>query len=790
MTWGDWSNHNANLWFVIAEANALDGDGDLVAGATLTVPEVKTSSNDASTFKPYNPGEITGPTSPGLPYIAPPDKGCGTLGLIIMAVVAIVVTVYTAGAASGAMTAAAQAAGTTTAFASSATVTMAGITTTTAGILSTTGSIVAGAIAGAAGAAASLAAGSLMGVASFNWRGVAAGAITGGITGGIAAQYGSVAEALSGAGGIGKASVLALANGGANYAGQKLAGVDTSFSWRSIAASAVSSVVTAKVAPGLVKKMGIRGGFATDFAYGMTGGMVSLAARTSFGQTLHRSDYTTVVADAFGNALANSISRSRSAQPSVDKVGRDMQRSLDQLQAASDTRSSELAQAGLDRMADAGMTSNAARATARLQDRLQAGFNASWLARNTSGGSTAPGNNVHEVTYKYGADGRPYANDPVTLSYLSNLVHYAERYSGKDLRSLGHQQKIDYAYHFANGSQNPWSPESVPTDLEGMTVYADGRSVAEHMADRAQARTLREQAAHQAMVDFIRQRNDLGELRNIGDGVLSVVAPAIHHAVHNGSMFSVKEYFTGQWKYMGNQAIGLWNLSTELPSSAGGIARMMGYDPTIKEFEYTSGELTSAAITEAGTFALGAVLGAAKGLGYLDDVARISPAGYRGMGAVEKWGVIEVPNSAKALPDFGSLAPPSRLARPTWRQSELDLEGLYGPHGYDAQASYLNGQRVPHGTTGSTRPDVYFPGESIDIKNYNLTTSGGRSGLVRDVVAQAQTRATNLPVGDIQRVVIDVRGQNVSVTTLNRVSAQIAARSNGAIATDSIIFWR
>ena len=81
----------------------------------------------------------------------------------------------------------------------------------------------------------------------------------------------------------------------------------TSFSWRSIAASAVSSVVTAKVAPGLVKKMGIRGDFATDFAYGMTGGMVSLAARTSFGQTLHRSDYTTVVADAFGNALGSAI---------------------------------------------------------------------------------------------------------------------------------------------------------------------------------------------------------------------------------------------------------------------------------------------------------------------------------------------------------------------------------------------------------------------------------------------------------------------------------------------------
>ena len=71
---------NGNLWYVIAEANALTDEDTLAAGITLTAPEVKTSSNDANTFKPYNPGEIAGPTSPGLPYIEPPDKGCGTGG--------------------------------------------------------------------------------------------------------------------------------------------------------------------------------------------------------------------------------------------------------------------------------------------------------------------------------------------------------------------------------------------------------------------------------------------------------------------------------------------------------------------------------------------------------------------------------------------------------------------------------------------------------------------------------------------------------------------------------------
>jgi phage tail protein X len=70
---------NENLWYVLADANGLQADASLVAGSSLTVPEVKTSSNDASTFKPYDPSEITGPTTPSLPYIAPPNAGCNVL---------------------------------------------------------------------------------------------------------------------------------------------------------------------------------------------------------------------------------------------------------------------------------------------------------------------------------------------------------------------------------------------------------------------------------------------------------------------------------------------------------------------------------------------------------------------------------------------------------------------------------------------------------------------------------------------------------------------------------------
>ncbi|WP_208543128.1 hypothetical protein [Marilutibacter alkalisoli] len=218
-----------------------------------------------------------------MPYITPPPKNsCNAVAMVLMVVVAIVVSVVTYGAATGYFGAYFGATGT---------------------------AIAAGATAGAAGAAASSAVGSATGVTSFSWQGVAAGGITGAITGGLASQFGTVGGALSGAPQWGKAAALAVANAGANYAGQKLAGMDVSFSWNSIAASAVSSLGAAKIAPMVAGKLDLKTDFANDFAYGMTGGMVSAAVRSSFGQTLHRSDYGTVVMDGFSNALGNAIGR-------------------------------------------------------------------------------------------------------------------------------------------------------------------------------------------------------------------------------------------------------------------------------------------------------------------------------------------------------------------------------------------------------------------------------------------------------------------------------------------------
>lgn len=301
---------NANLWYVLAAANALEGDGDLVAGATLTVPEVKTSSNDANTFKPYNPGEITGPTSPGLPYIEPPDKGCGTLGIIIMVVVIAVVAYVTAGAASGAMTSAAANAGSATALASTATVTTVAGVTTTAATLTTLGSITAGAIGAAAGAAAGMAVGSAMGVASFSWRDVAQAGISAFLTAGLAstgAMRGVMA--LAGNSQFARGAITAAAGQMTSYAASRIAGVDASFSWRRIAVSAVSAGLTSTAMPRVGPALNIdltteRGQFAVDLVGGSIGGTLAMHASRKLGLG-GDVNYGRVLSDAFGNTLGN-----------------------------------------------------------------------------------------------------------------------------------------------------------------------------------------------------------------------------------------------------------------------------------------------------------------------------------------------------------------------------------------------------------------------------------------------------------------------------------------------------
>ena len=109
--------------------------------------------------------------------------------------------------------------------------------------------------------------------------------------------------------------------------------------------------------------------------------------------------------------------------------------------------------------------------------------------------------------------------------------------------------------------------------------------------------------------------------------------------------------------------------------------------------------------------------------------------------------------------------------RPSWKDSEIDALDDYPS--YEEQKSFLDGKEVPYGKKGSTRPDLYSKGHSIEVKNYDVTTSRGRSRLKSELKRQYNSRVENLPKGTKQSAIIDVRGQNISPKELKKLKESI-----------------
>ncbi|NKZ39876.1 LysM peptidoglycan-binding domain-containing protein [Oleiagrimonas citrea] len=313
---------NASLWYVIADANALGGDDDLALGQTLQIPEVTTHSNDATTFKPYNPSEIQGSTTPSLPTIAPPppppSHHCNAVAAIVVIAIVVVATIVTAGAAAVAMGA-------------------------TEGVFAAGGAALAGSVAGiTAGEAIAAAAiggfvgniaGQLAGDALGTHHGFSFGeALVGGLT---TAAGAGIGEAISGSGSA--TSALAKANGALRPAGAALLGASsyasnataskllhqpTHFSWAGLVASGVAAGLTN--ASGVNRLGGTdnatttsasssmagtvttqsSGTFESNIASGFLSGAIDREASIALGDGRVPS-WEQIGEDAFGNALGN-----------------------------------------------------------------------------------------------------------------------------------------------------------------------------------------------------------------------------------------------------------------------------------------------------------------------------------------------------------------------------------------------------------------------------------------------------------------------------------------------------
>ncbi len=318
--WGD-----SSQWYLIADANGINVAPDAAltnyVGQTLRLPNVARSEhNNATTFKPYNPQEIIGDTTPSPTPPPPPKKSCNALAMIAIIVVAVVLTVVTAGAfaaASGAMI--------TTA---TGTVAASSVGVMTAGAAALSGGIAAGAAAGTLAATlgtvgTAMAAGAvggfvgsvgsqLVGVATgqqedFSLRSAFASGLTSAFTAGIGA-YANGASATTKAvlqNGYARGASAYLSNQAAN----RIAGVDVSFSWKDMAVSTLASGLTQKTgnsAFDAVTGASAGEGFMGSLYKNFTSSAIRATASRLMGVG-GKQEWGQIAVDAFGNALASTI---------------------------------------------------------------------------------------------------------------------------------------------------------------------------------------------------------------------------------------------------------------------------------------------------------------------------------------------------------------------------------------------------------------------------------------------------------------------------------------------------
>ena len=266
------------------------------------MPEVGVSKNDASTFKPYNPNEIIGSTSPGLPYIPPPgSNNCAAFAPILTSVILMIAAPY-----------------------------LAPVIQSFGSIL--TGALIAGGATFVANAAAT-AIGSALGFNSFSWRASlkegAVAALTAGFSGsGVLSKLGPISSVINSSQ-FATAAAQAVLNKGIDIAASKMTGVEHApFSWKDIAIQAVTQTVVAPIMDKLSEKAfsGIKNPdarlFATKLASSMVSSAVSVGVSRAFG-TKAQFNIGTSIGSAFASALSPDLA-AMMADPTSGDAGLDL----------------------------------------------------------------------------------------------------------------------------------------------------------------------------------------------------------------------------------------------------------------------------------------------------------------------------------------------------------------------------------------------------------------------------------------------------------------------------------
>ncbi|MFT3727116.1 MAG: LysM domain-containing protein [Terricaulis sp.] len=313
--WGD-----SSLWYKIAELNGLTADSALPTGMPLLIPVgVVRSTNNATTYKPYDPAEVVGNTMPTA--VKPPKSkhNCGVLGQIVLVVIAAVVAFYTAGAAAqffaGAM------AGADATAAGAIATGLATAETMTGASLATLGAAAGGAaVGGAVGSVVSQVVGVATGIQDkFSWNAVGLAAI------GAAAGVGT-AKVIPGTSNF-AAAERGMANSAITQGIGVATGMQSKFSWAAVAAAGIGSAAGNEFrhdfGSGIADALGARSTdavvaksaqYATSGIVAMVDAIAGAGARTLIEGTDFGDNVLAALPDAIGSTIGNALAQGIKAQ--------------------------------------------------------------------------------------------------------------------------------------------------------------------------------------------------------------------------------------------------------------------------------------------------------------------------------------------------------------------------------------------------------------------------------------------------------------------------------------------
>lgn len=324
---------NANLWYLIADANGITADNQLSEGMVLVIPNTVSANtqNTSETFRPYNSQKATGDVDPTLPerppLPVPPKKSCNPLAAIVMIVVTVVATVFTAGAAALAMSGgwSAVAGAGLSGIMSAGTVALAGgaaaagalgmAVTGAAASIGVTAAIVGAAVGGFMGSVMGQLVGKAMGIVdSFSLRQAAAAGLTSAASAGIGAymtgassakvasdvkdtqeKISQITKALNY---VQTAATKATLNYAAGQAANKIAGLETNESKGGLLAA-----ITTQIATGTGSMPWEQ---SSELATNLFNTAVSATAKRLFDNGGEQ-DWAQIAVTAIGNTLANKI---------------------------------------------------------------------------------------------------------------------------------------------------------------------------------------------------------------------------------------------------------------------------------------------------------------------------------------------------------------------------------------------------------------------------------------------------------------------------------------------------